>query len=149
MKDFFQCRKCIYGPSDPAPDTICDDCTNGNAYIENRLLAKTDYSKYRGKCREFCDRLIIKDPSLVLVRGYYHCPINGKEQHWWCKDKEGNIIDPTVKQFLTKGAGAEYEAFDGTIECSECGKSILENSADFEGHYAFCSYKCHMSFVGL
>ncbi len=112
-------------------------------------MQATDYMKYRGKCKESCEDLVKKDSSLTLVRGHYICPINGKEQHWWCKDSDGNIIDPTVKQFITKGVGAEYVEFDGMIACDECGKRIREEEADIDGRYAFCSYQCHGKFVGL
>jgi len=109
----------------------------------------TDYEKYRGKCKEMSEALIKENPELRLARGWYHCPIDGKEQHWWCEDKEGNVIDPTVKQFKTKGAAAYYEEYRGILECSECGKEIKEEEADIEGRYCFCSLKCHMRFVGL
>ena len=60
----------------------------------------------------------------------------------------GEIIDPTKDQFPSKGRGM-YKEFDGTCECSECGKDGPEKSFQFEGNYAFCSTKCHMRFVGL
>ena len=63
---------------------------------------ETDYSKYRGKCKQFVDEPVAKDTSLRAVRGYYHCPIWGKQAHWWAEDKDGKIIDPTVKQFPQK-----------------------------------------------
>jgi hypothetical protein len=109
----------------------------------------TDYIKYRGKCKEFCDAELKKNPNLILVRGWYYCPIaNRKEQHWWLKDKAGKIIDPTRKQFLSKGAG-DYIEFDGTFECDQCGRTITESDTIFDGRYAFCSTECNMRFVGL
>jgi len=109
----------------------------------------SDYELYRGKCKEMSEELIKNDPSLTLVRGYYFCPIwNTDEQHWWCKDKDGNIVDSTAKQFGSKGHGI-YTEFDGMVECAECGKVIPEEEAEIEGRYAFCSTKCHCYFVGL
>jgi hypothetical protein len=108
-----------------------------------------DYQKYRGKCKEYVDKLVAENPKLVAVRGYYHCPIWGKQAHWWCKDEEGNIIDPTVKQFPTKGVCASYEEYNGMVECAECGKVLREEEARFESNYAFCSYRCHGKFVGV
>ena len=29
------------------------------------------YRLYRGKCKEFCERACLKDPTLTLVRGHY------------------------------------------------------------------------------
>jgi hypothetical protein len=103
----------------------------------------------RGKCKEMSEELVREDNSLTLVRGFYHCPMWGKQQHWWVKDKDGNIIDPSVAQFPTKGAAAEYEEFDGIIECEQCGKKVKEEDARIEGRYAFCSTKCLRNCVGV
>ena len=50
--------------------------------------------------------------------------------------------------FQSQGIG-EYEEYNGLVECAECGKVMREVDADIEGNYAFCSYRCHMRFVGL
>lgn len=108
-----------------------------------------NYLKFRGKCKELSEELCANNPNLTLVRGYYFCPIwNSEEQHWWCKDKTGKIIDPSKDQFPSRGLGF-YREFDGTLECSNCGKSMLESEAMFDSNYAFCSTACNMRFVGL
>jgi len=114
------------------------------------MKEESDYSKYRGKCKEMSEILVNKNPDLELIRGYYFCPIwCREEQHWWCKSKTtGKIVDPTAKQFGSKGHGL-YREFDGTVECSHCGEIIKEEDARIEGRYAFCSIKCNMRFVGL
>lgn len=61
---------------------------------------------------------------------------------------DGTIFDPTREQFPSKGFGI-YTPFDGTVECSECGKTLKEEEAQFESRYCFCSTRCHMRFVGL
>ena len=94
------------------------------------------------------EELVRADSSLILVRGHYICPFWGEQPHWWAKDLNGNIHDPTSRQFPSKGSG-EYIEFDGSVECSECGKSMKEEEARFESNYAFCSTRCHMRFVGL
>lgn len=110
---------------------------------------KSDYLKFRGKCKKMCEDLIEKDSSLKLVRGHYYCPIwNSNEQHWWVINSNGDIVDPTKDQFPSKGNGF-YEEFNGVYQCSECGKDILEEEADFESNYVFCSYQCHGRFVGV
>ena len=109
---------------------------------------ESDYHKYRGKCKEFSEKLIAKNPNLRLVRGHYCCPIWGEQQHWWCEDENGKVIDPTAKQFPSKGIG-EYVKFDGNCTCSECGKRGKEEDFSFESNYQFCSGECHMRFVGL
>lgn len=108
----------------------------------------TDYEKYRGKCKEYVDALIVERPELRAVRGHYHCPIWGKQAHWWAEDEHGNVIDPTVKQFPSGGMG-EYVEFDGFIECAECGKMVPEEQASIDGNYAFCSNTCYGRFVGV
>jgi len=109
----------------------------------------SDYSTFRGKCHEFCAELISKDPTLRLVRGHYYCPIsNSRDPHWWCIDVDGKIIDPTARQFPSKGFG-EYEEFDGFVTCAECGEKMEESCAMFSGNYAFCSHVCACRFVGV
>lgn len=107
----------------------------------------TNYMKYRGKCKEMCEDLLCDDPTLKLVRGFYHCPFWGKQAHWWCVDENGKIVDPTIKQFPS--SLGEYEEFDGFIECEHCGKTVKEVDARFYGHHVYCSYTCNMRDVGL
>jgi hypothetical protein len=108
-----------------------------------------DYTKYRGKCKEFCLIEIEKDPTLKLIRGFYYCPIsNRNEQHWWCKRLDGTIFDPTRKQFLSGGEG-EYIEFDGIVVCDQCGKKIPEAEAVFASRYGLCSESCLLKLVGL
>lgn len=110
-------------------------------------MEQTSYLKYRGKCKEFSEQLVNKNPkNLRLVRGYYWCPFWGMQQHWWVEDKKGKIIDPTKDQFPSRGNG-EYKEFDGNIVCSNCGKTTTEERADIHGRYAFCSYSCYGQFV--
>lgn len=110
---------------------------------------ENNYLKYRGKCKEFCEQAIKDDPTLILVRGHYFCPIwNKNDPHWWTVRKNGEIYDPTRLQFPSKGFG-EYTPFSGLVECANCGKEVLEEDAKFESKYAFCSTKCNMHFVGI
>lgn len=110
--------------------------------------AQSDYERFRGRCKELSEALIRDDPTLKLVRGYYYCPIWGKQAHWWCKRPDGTIVDPTKAQFPSNGIG-EYEEFDGWVECSNCGRRIREEEGDYESNYVFCSYNCHGQFVGV
>ena len=107
-----------------------------------------DYS-LRGKCKEMSDEAIINNPGLTLVRGWYDCPLEGKQAHWWTKDKDGIIFDPTRKQFMSGGIKEFYIEYNGVVSCAECGKDVLEEDAEFESNYAFCSYKCHGKFIGV
>lgn len=112
----------------------------------------SNYKMYRGKCKEMSESFIANNPHLVLVRGYYICPMWGKQQHWWCKDPTNNeIYDLTVKQFPTAGVGSEYIEFDGYFECEECGVRFHEDTkgAQFQGIYALCSGECYCRLVGI
>ncbi len=112
-------------------------------------MEQDDYTKYRGKCLQMSKEAVEADPTLTLVRGYYFCPIwNTEEQHWWTVRQDGTIYDPTARQFPSKGNGL-YTPFDGTIQCSECGKEVKEKEAVIEGRYAFCSSICLQHFVGI
>ena len=109
----------------------------------------TNYEKYRGKCKEFCDQAIIDDPELTLVRGHYYCPItNRKEMHWWTIRVDGIVYDPTKLQFASAGNG-DYIPFNGNYECAECGKLVPEEEAEIDGNYVYCSFKCHSNHIGL
>ena len=112
------------------------------------MNVEEEYVKYRGKCKELSEDLVASDPTLVLVRGYYYCPIWGEQPHWWCKTSSGTIIDPTKDQFPSRGLG-EYVEFDGKVPCAECGKEMDEGDAYIHGNYAFCSSRCLCRFVGL
>ncbi len=109
----------------------------------------SDYERYRGKCKGVCEQLCKEDNTLILVRGHYICPIWGEQEHWWVRDQEGNITDPTVRQFPTKGVGAKYIEFNGMCECAECGKLIAEEDAIFMSRYPVCSDMCAMRLVGV
>ena len=96
----------------------------------------TDYLKYRGKCREMSE-------ELCMTRhcdGFYHCPVWGKEPHWWCVTQDGVILDPSVKDFQP----LEMEQY--TMECEYCHKTVLEGDAYFVEHHV---YECYGHDVGF
>lgn len=109
----------------------------------------SDYLDYRGKCKEMAEAVCAADPNLRLVRGFYHCPIWGKQPHWWAEKPDGTVIDPSVKQFPTNGQFVEYEEFDGNIQCEYCSKSVAENEAYRHAQHAYCSYECYGHDVGF
>ena len=107
----------------------------------------TDYKKYRGKCKELWTLLVSQNPDLVIMRGYYYDAFWGKQCHWWCKDLDNNIIDPSKKQFPDQNG--EYEEFDGWMTCSNCSRQLHENDEGiiFQSNYVFCDGTCYMNFV--
>lgn len=109
----------------------------------------TDYLKYRGRCEEMSRELCRQDPTLRLVRGHYICPMWGEQSHWWCVTLDGTIVDPTARQFPSKGTG-KYIEWDGIIACAECGKAMKEEETwRVEGRYGFCSHMCYGRFIGV
>lgn len=116
---------------------------------------RTDYEKYRGKCKEFSEAYCKEHPEYHLVRGYYHDDVWGKQQHWWCEDDVGNVYDPTRKQFPSGKSGVLhvpydsiqksifYEEFDGRYQCEYCGKMVAEDSAYMHFQHVYCSYECY------
>ncbi len=108
-----------------------------------------DYDRFRGKCKKMSEALVTERPELRLVRGHYFCPIWGRnEEHWWCEDAEGTVVDPTRLQFPSAGFG-HYEEFDGNVQCEQCNKSIREEDAVMAGRYATCSTRCAMYLTGV
>jgi len=106
----------------------------------------SDASLVRGQCYEFCKKFVERFPNLVMIPGFY----NGNE-HWWCQDPEtGEIVDPTVEQFLDDGQGeysphceGKYRARVG--KCVNCGVVLLEGDTMVSAE--MCSDSCANSFV--
>jgi len=112
-------------------------------------VPENNYKKYRGKCKEYCEKLIEENPKLRLVRGWYLCPIWGtQEEHWWCKDEDENVIDPTRLQFPSAGHGG-YVEFAGNCFCENCGTAFPEEEAIHMGRYVVCSGLCAKKLVGI
>ena len=105
------------------------------------MSEQSDYVKYRGKCKEFCEKAILEDHTLTLVRGHYYDPMWGEQQHWWTTRPDGTIFDPTKDQFPSKGNG-EYVPFNGIIICEYCGDEKPEEEAHIVGSHPYCSYAC-------
>lgn len=108
----------------------------------------SDYLKYRGKCKEMSEALVVADSSLILVRGHYICPVWGEQQHWWCKKLDGTIVDPTKDQFPSKGTG-QYVEFDGICNCEYCHKEVPEAEVYAVDHHVYCSGDCYAHDVGF
>ena len=110
-----------------------------------------NYKKYRGKCKEMSQKLVDdSNGELELVRGYYFEPLwNRDEPHWWCKDKNGVIHDPTKLQFPSGGIGGLYTEFNGIYECANCGAEVEESKAVPCGNYIVCTRLCALKLVGL
>lgn len=104
----------------------------------------TDF-KLRGKCEALAKEACAADLSLTLVRGWYHDPDWGRQEHWWTVRQDGTIHDPTAAQFPHGGITALYEEYRGVFPCYECGNEVSE-----EHHYmGCCDTECYRRMVGL
>lgn len=64
-----------------------------------------------GNCAEF-SKVMAKDfPELTIAKGFVHCPLWGQREHWWLRDEDGIIVDPTAHQFPGTGM-IDYEELD-------------------------------------
>lgn len=83
-------------------------------------------------------------PELMRVRGEFIDPYLGPREHWWLKTQEGEIIDPTIKQFIYL-SDSQYEERDESLpepkgKCMNCGKYSYYDSN-------FCSDACHEEYM--
>lgn len=101
----------------------------------------TNYEQFRGKCKEMSEALVASDPSLRIARGHYECPIWGDQEHWWCVDQSGAVVDPTKLQFPSGGIG-RYREHDGMFSCEYCGKEVEEKDVTSIVHHTYCSGHC-------
>ena len=105
----------------------------------------------RGKCKEAADGLAASFPELRVAEGFAHwqCPTRSvRDQHWWCVDPAGAVIDPSVAQF--GGACVRYEELDlddpetrskiPTGPCMNCPGEAYE-------HRSFCSDACEAAVI--
>lgn len=65
----------------------------------------TNVPKAYGECGKVTEAMIAAFPELKRVRGHYYCVIWGEREHWWLVDVDGEIVDPTARQFPSCGKG--------------------------------------------
>ena len=96
-----------------------------------------------GTCKEVTEQMAAAFPELTWVRGHYYCWAWGERAHWWLTDGE-NIIDPTVQQFPSKGAGEYVPWVEGSPEptgmCPNCGDQCYDGDT-------CCSEMCSQAYV--
>lgn len=93
--------------------------------------------------------LVESDSSLRLARGWFIDVVWGEQEHWWCVDSSGKIIDPSVGQFP---GGAieelrEYREYEGIYPCPGCGVQVQEDSPLISG--GFCCGACYGAVIGF
>jgi len=97
-----------------------------------------------GDCKTYSEAMQHEFKELRIVRGHYYCPVWGERGHWWLVHPEGYRVDPTAKQFPSRGGGVYIEWEEGQAEptglCLNCGGYV------YNGHTC-CSEECHREAV--
>lgn len=93
----------------------------------------------RGRCAAATAAMVESFPELRRVAGFAHWAApNGRQirdQHWWCVDAAGAIVDPTAAQFT---GPVRYEELDlgdpetltrvPTGRCMGCGGDVYDSN---------------------
>lgn len=104
----------------------------------------------RGKCASATAEMVEAFPELKRVAGFVEVlwPAAGvvTEQHWWCLDPSGDVVDPTAAQFHVV---LSREALDlnnpddvgriPTGRCMCCGEDVFRGDT-------FCTKQCERDF---
>lgn len=103
-----------------------------------------------GRCHSRSKEMQKAFPELILCRGYYSSAVDGMQSHWWLKTAEGEIVDPTVRQFVM-GTSGSYEEYNREIhgelpigKCMNCGDEVYESENPPSS--GMCSEGCAASF---
>lgn len=100
----------------------------------------------RYRCRALATRAAEADPSLTVRWGWYTDPEWGTEEHWWCVDQAGEIVDPTAAQFPSNGSGV-YTPMTDTPACEICGREVDHDQ--FVNVGPICGSDCYRAMVGV
>jgi hypothetical protein len=97
-----------------------------------------------GQCAETTKAMADAFPELTRVRGHYFCWAWGEREHWWLTTSSNEIVDPTCKQFPSKGRGG-YIPWD---ESRPQPTSICPNCSGhcFNDDYC-CSESCERAYA--
>lgn len=98
----------------------------------------------RGKCKQAATKMAREFPELRVAAGFAHWNAGReiRDQHWWCVDTDGTIVDPTRAQFTGPVMYEELDVNDPktralvpTGRCMDCGRDVYN-------HDRFCSRAC-------
>lgn len=97
-----------------------------------------------GNCSSATRKMVAAFPELKRCRGHYYCYAWGPREHWWCETAEGEVVDPTAKQFPSLGLG-HYEPLDESLpqptgKCPNCGEYCYDGKS-------LCSEECEVSYL--
>src|ERR1035437_1692819 len=75
------------------------------SYHESQRDDTTPRDLVRARCDEFTQGFVEKFPHLKRVAGFV-----GGNEHWWCVDLDGTVVDPTAEQFVGEPEYVPYIA---------------------------------------
>jgi len=113
-------------------------------WIEEHIPADCE-----GACKIFAEEMHEAFPELRVVCGRYFRPEDSPADHWWCVTKDGEIVDPTARQFeLDREGRTRYKVdsknytADENIsgKCPRCGKWCYDGDE-------YCSAKCELDSI--
>lgn len=106
-------------------------------------------------CREACEKMKEAFPELTLTNGLIQVGTEKDERtHWWCKDPEGNVVDPTAHQYKIFGMRIVfYNEIDDEHDlrkypqgkCANCGETYFIGKNNW-GDSTTCSSKCFQDY---
>lgn len=105
----------------------------------------------QNNCESYSIMMHDKFPELKLVRGFYNEPVNVKTPHWWLKDKDGNIVDPTFDQFIGPQLKFFYEEWKvlGDWFTKPVGICIICGEESFDTDSCCDNKQCKTSYTEL
>jgi len=113
-----------------------------NYISKNRVL---------GNCKSACYEIQDEFPELEVVAGWAITQSHGKQEHFWCVDVEGEIVDPThdqwgeeILEYIVWNPGDEV----AVGKCQDCGVTIYKKVDTLDGiRETFCDEKCFSSYA--
>lgn len=110
-------------------------------YSEWIKMLEQSGTDLKNKCTKYSKEMAEIFPELRATSGWIVSKAGGKTEHWWTVDKDGNIYDPTVKQFSFEVS--HYEEYLGPHpigKCANCGDWVFETNSFCGG--GACSEDC-------
>lgn len=119
-------------------------------YIEYIQRHHSRYEDCYGKCQQAAKAMQHQFPELRIALGHVETALWGLREHAWLVTADGEIVDPTAKQFPGILSYDEWKP-GGEIEvgrCMNCGETIYEAVQSIEDvePKSICSDECAESF---
>lgn len=151
VADFMDLQDALYPPSLPSSwrDTESHEkALRYEHWIEERVYRANGFGY--GKCRDIATEMVAAFPELSLRKGVFVDRAIGRRTHWWVRDPEGRIVDPTARQHpvgkvfpadesyyedMTDWTEEQIMAVVPTGRCMNCGGDVYWRKT-------FCNDKC-------